>query len=145
MVDTKKRYYYHVTQENWGKRIKLSPRTWGDNRADEEPEDSRICVSTSIEGCLVALCGCLAGGGIAYVYRTVSQVKAVKPYNVVDSRITGERWLIRATTFEKYGRVIKKQLPKSMLEISVGDSGMLTDQRKFKRKLVNNKNWFLRY
>ena len=141
---TEPRYYYHVTQKRWPNRLQLKPRDWGYHRMDEEPDDARICVSPTIEGCLIALAGCIEGDSIVSVYKTVCKVKAISPVNVIDSKITEEMWLVRPTTFERYGRIAKHHIPRGLLELSVGDSSTLQDQRNFKRKLLKNNSWLIR-
>jgi len=141
MVATRQ-YYYHITQKDWRYKKKLKPKSYGSNRGDEEPNDRRICVSPTIEGCLLALGCCLGGSRPAYVYRTSSIVIAKKPYNVDDAKITGEMWLIRPTSFELFGRIIIRNLPRSLLCTSVGYKDTFNDQRNFKRELLKNRDWF---
>ena len=81
-----KRYYYHLTENNWGKQIVLSPRINGANRDEEEPEVPRICVSPEIAGCFVSICCSLFDR--LNLYRTEKEVIAFRPYNIIDSHIT---------------------------------------------------------
>jgi hypothetical protein len=137
------RYYYHVTQEEWPNKIKLRPRSFGDNRSDDEPTDSRICVAPTIEGCLVALGLCLSDCSNTYVYRTVRKVLAKKPYNVVDASISGEAWLTKPTTFKLYGEIVHENLPLNFFKLSVGDPDAISlqVQRHFRKALKQRRNW----
>jgi len=93
----KKQYLYHVTEENWGKSVILSPKSHGCNRDDSEPDTPRICTSTTIAGCLVAIY--LNQLKTVNVYRTRHKVGYVKPQGVLDYKITGEKWIIKPTEF----------------------------------------------
>jgi hypothetical protein len=139
-----RQYYYHITQKKWAYKKLLKPKSYGSNRGDDEPVDRRICVSPTIEGCLLAL-GCCLSYAPAFVYRTSNKVIANKPYDVQDAKITGEMWLIRPASFERYGEIIMENLPNSLLDISVGDYESFADQRHFKRELLKNKNWFRKF
>lgn len=144
MVATKQ-YYYHITQKNWPPKKLLKPKSYGSNRGDDEPTDCRICVAPTIEGCLLALGCCLDNWRPAFVYRTSNKAIAKKPYDVTDAKITGEMWLIKPTSFEQYGEIIIKNLPGLLLSTTVGGYESLEDQRYFKRQLLKNKNWFIKY
>jgi hypothetical protein len=141
---TTKQYYYHITQKRWSNKKILKPRSYGANRGHGEPDDLRICVAPTIEGCLLALGSCLEYYKTTYVYRTSNKVIAKKPYEVDDAKITGEMWLIRPTTFDLYGRVILRELPETLLNIQVGDHDAFNDQRYFKRELLKNRDWFIK-
>jgi len=143
MVATRQ-YYYHITQKNWPYKKKLKPKSYGSNRSDEEPDDRRICVSSTIEGCLLALGSCLDWRA-TFIYRTSSKVVAKKPYNVEDAKITGEMWLVRPSSFELYGEINLENLPESLLNTNVGDKDAFDQQRYFKRILLKNKNWIIKF
>lgn len=97
------RYWYHVSTTLRAKEVILTPRDndSGFNRADDEPDTLRICVSPSLEQCIIAVP--YYYNTIFSVYRTKTKVKANRPINVFDSKITQEGWLIKPTTFIKMG------------------------------------------
>lgn len=104
----RKRYYYHLTRESWGDNITLSPRSNGCNRADDEPDIPRICVSSDVAGCLVSVyCSMYSDLNI---YRTENEVEAFKTYNIPDSCVTNEHWLLQDTKFILFGRLRRKIL-----------------------------------
>jgi len=98
-------YFFHVTRKSeWGKEIKLFPRSTGDNRDPDEGDDARICVSTTPWHCCVALGNLvtITSYNNLYIYRTKYAVNAKRaPKQVFDRKITDEYWLIRPTTFVK--------------------------------------------
>ena len=71
------RYYYHLTSCDWGNKVVLHPRVKGYYRAEDEPFVSRICVSSEIEGCMVAV-PCAQFRSIN-IYRTAMKVEAAFP------------------------------------------------------------------
>jgi hypothetical protein len=91
-----KGYFYHVTDNsNWANEIRLKPRIT--SRCDQnEPEVFRICVCPTVVGCFMAAC---YTEGYHRVYRTKRKVSSVKPYDVYDAEVTGERWLLEPTDF----------------------------------------------
>jgi len=99
-----KKYYYHVTEKFWGKQITLNPRITGKKRdLDYEPKVKRICVSSTIEGCLTAVY--LYEMTEWNIYRTKRKVIAHKTKDIPDSKITNEFWLKRPTQFVYHGSV----------------------------------------
>jgi hypothetical protein len=140
------KYYYHITQKSWPDKITLRPKKSGCNRASTEPKIYRTCVSSSIEGCLVALGCCLYWQGIDLpgidIYRTVNKVLAVEPYDVLDSCVTKEKWLTRPIRFEKVG-FINKKLPKQVYNLSTGDLDRVPSQYKLLDLLRNRKQNFV--
>jgi len=101
-----KRYYYHITNEPWKNTVRLYPRETGDNRDEREPKTARICVAPTIEGCLVAMyVNRSMFGEYVYLYRTKNKVTARKSTGIMDSHITGEKWIVRPTTFVKIGEL----------------------------------------
>jgi len=133
-----KKYYYHITTKNWPDDITLKPRKYGANRADEEPKISRICVAPTIEGCLIALGSCLPLSSNIYIYRTIRKVKAITPNDVIDSKITGEMWLLRPIKFKYVGVIKKKTLPEQLCWLDVGRKEALNLQKKYKKILKKN-------
>jgi hypothetical protein len=138
----KRHFYYHVTQKKWPKRITLSPRKIGEHRAIDEPEINRICVSPSIEECIIALGSCLKYYSNINIYRTVSKVYAYNSYDIPDSHITQEKWLINPTRFMKIGAV-NYLIPESIFDLSVGNSSGFEKQIENLKKLQNMKLKFV--
>lgn len=89
------RYWYFITQNDMGTSMSLNPRC-PINKCDEEPNIARICVAKSAANCMTAIN--LVTGKV-YVYRTRRKVKARVPYDVYDSHITTEHWLMSRTRF----------------------------------------------
>ena len=89
------RYWYFITQENMGNTMSLNPRC-PINKCDDEPRTKRICVAPTAANCMNAID---LNMGNLYVYRTRRKVKARVPYNVYDSHITKEHWLMSRTRF----------------------------------------------
>ena len=44
------------------------------------------------------------------IYRTVKPVKSIKPIEVIDAGLTGERWLTEVCEFTQVGKLSKDQL-----------------------------------
>lgn len=131
-----KRYLYHVTQ---GKISNLNwePRDYGVNRSDLEPDIARICCSTSIQGCLIALCSCLENDEDIVILRSVKKVNYYIPTKkeVVDSKITNEVWRLKKTSF-KVLKIIKPHiLPQKLFDISVGTLASIHKQSLLLREL----------
>lgn len=89
------RYWYFITQKDMGQTMSLTPRC-PHNKNDDEPRTRRICVAPTAANCMNAI---NLNIGKVYVYRTRRQVKARVPYNVYDSHITKEHWLLSKTRF----------------------------------------------
>lgn len=102
------KYYYHLTQENWGGEVVLKPRGDGTNRDINEPKTERICVSASIEGCFVAIY--IDELKRFNVYRTKRRVRAAKPIKIPDSHITEEFWLDKTTRFIRIGKIKRAEI-----------------------------------
>lgn len=119
-----KRYWYFVTQEDMGETMSLNPRTpYG--MCDDEPYTKRICVAPTAHHCMSAI-GLYTGYNTkVYVYRTRRQVKARKPYNVGDSSLTKEHWLMERTRFTRVA-VIPFHRPTSW---ECGDRGCNVGER----------------
>ena len=109
-----KRYWYHVSTTLNRKLHKLIP--WdsdeGFNRASDEPEGKRICVSPTIEQCIVAIP--YSYNSVLYVYRTLNKVRAIKSHGIFDGKVTDEAWIKSPTYFQKIGKIrfddIEKEL-----------------------------------
>jgi len=96
------RYWYFITEKDMGTTMTLHPRQpWG--MSEGEPYTKRICVAPTAAHCMSAIdvgSDCRSGEtGKVYVYRTRRQVKARVPYNVYDSHVTKEHWLMSSTRF----------------------------------------------
>lgn len=103
------KYYYHLTDEKWPKNKLLKPRSDGEKRDTfYEPDFSRICVSSSIEGCLVSIY--LHDMERFRIYRTKDKTTALKPFDVWDADITDEYWLDQPTKFILIGELEKPLL-----------------------------------
>lgn len=89
-------YFYHITEQKWGKSITLYPRNHGIKRCPNEPMIERICVGPSVVHCLSATV--LDSIGFR-VYKTKCKVISYYPIGVIDSRYTWEKWLIGLTEF----------------------------------------------
>lgn len=110
------RYWYHVSTTLENKLEHLIPRDFeaGFNRTPSEPLGSRICVSPTIEQCIVAIPYHL--GDTIAIYRTVNKVSAKAPEGVFDKNVTDEGWLEESTDFVKIG-MLDFQLVETKLKI----------------------------
>lgn len=105
-----KRYWYHVSTTLKNNKEYLIP--WGEqegfNRSGDEPDGNRICVAPTIEQCITAI------PYVPYctlrIYRTENKVKATKPVDVFDSKITKEGWLLEPTTFIQIGKLYLEEI-----------------------------------
>ena len=84
----------------------LTPRipeaaVWG----YEDKKQKRVCFSTSIKRCLIALSDC---NGQYYVYVPVNQHKAYSPTSteVVDVSETNEKWITRPVKVKCIGAIV---------------------------------------
>lgn len=101
------RYWYFITQKDMGEEMSLSPRH-PIHTDDDEPLLRRICVAPTAAHCMTAIS--LYTHSDLYVYRTRRKVKATKAWNVYDSHITKEHWLLGKTRFVKVDTIdFKKQ------------------------------------
>lgn len=97
------RRWYHLSTNFNHRLIRIVPWDKDFSRCPTEPPGKRICVAPTIEQCLTALPYC--EGSEYTVYRTVKRLKAMKPVNVFDSKVTQEGWLQKPTEFIKLGRI----------------------------------------
>jgi hypothetical protein len=104
-VYSQKKYWYHLSCTLSRKTERMKPREnhEGFNRADHEPNYARICVSPSIEQCLVAIP--YDAYDIFAVYRTKNKELAERPLDIFDAEITEEGWLTKPTNFELIGKI----------------------------------------
>ncbi len=92
---------FHVTNENWGNEIILSPRVSKRFKWLGEPETPRICVAETPEQAW------FAAGSDSFptkIYECNSQ-NSIPAENVEDSPVTGERWLLTDTKFKLIGEI----------------------------------------
>jgi len=134
----KRSFYYHVTRENMGSKIVLSPRAIRccDTR---EPDLDRICVSPTISGCFAAIS---IGSGEYNVYRTKDRVLAHIPKRVADVSVTREKWLLEPTEFVRVCKIPKTtvyQLPDG----GRGDESELWNQAQEKKEIKEILNKYL--
>ena len=102
-------FLFHITKKrSWGEKKVLAPKIKGINRGCGEPEISRTCVASTITGCFLAIP--YYPGESFYVYRTYHKVRGYYPYDVCDSRMTREKWLLSPTTFIKVGYISRELL-----------------------------------
>jgi hypothetical protein len=94
--DYRSKIYFHCSHDLDLDSI-LEPRGYGINRAGDEPLVFRICVSPRISQCLSAVS--FSSGRSIGVY--ACKTKAWTSFNVCDSKITGEKWILDETEFEK--------------------------------------------
>lgn len=109
----KKRYWYHISTTLNKKNELLEPRSndEGFNRTDGEPDIKRICVSPTLEQCLVAVP--YSKWDEISVYKTKEKVIARKSRKVFDSSITQEGWITISTPFVRVGSLNMARLEKT--------------------------------
>lgn len=141
------RYYYHLTDQDWGKTKILRPRSSGCNRDSAfEPDTARICVSSTISGCFVAKY--VQDMHEFYIYRTKRKVCAVPPVEVLDHKITNEYWLLNTTKFVLHAKLDANSMDDIAndfnemfgdMTCSLGDGRSKTEkwQKKMKVKIAN--------
>ena len=107
--DKTARYYYHVSQKRINEDSPVDNILFTPLGSDKcggrgayEPTDSRTCVTPTISQCFTALSNNVWSeeGRVWYIYRTRNKVQACFPYDVPDSHITDERWLVRPIRFK---------------------------------------------
>jgi hypothetical protein len=140
----KKRYYYHITQEEWAEEVVLSPRKV-ERQGDDEPKTARICVAPSTVHCFVALGKSLSEHGLTYVYRTKYKVKAESPFRVSDSHITKEMWLKTPKRFKRIKTFSEEELnsiyPVLPTQVGYKNRNVLANQRR-SLNLLKKKLWY---
>jgi len=134
----KRQHYYHVSENRlaYHNTVTLYPLDSEDmnGRGDFEPNNARICVGPTIPHCFSAICHQWLFSKV-YIYRTVNKVLARYPYDVSDSRITREKWLIHPTKFILIHTICPKinHWPKS-IPCGDGSYGNLQAQLKYMHK-----------
>lgn len=132
------RYYYHVTEEYWGDRKVLKPRSIGCNRDISELNIPRICVAPSIEQCLIAIY--ISRKYDYCVYRTlnpISDCDIKNPIRISDAYITEEKWIIKKTTFIYLGNISNEAKSFGDFECLLGDGSRKSEnwQKRTLKKL----------
>ena len=94
-----KRSWYHCTTYNHGDKVTFDPQDDGINRGDGEPMIARTCVGPRISNCLAALP--YIRNAEIYVYRTARRIFAHHPFQVMDSKVTREKWIIKQVRLVK--------------------------------------------
>jgi len=107
--------YYHITQQDFGPEVKFTPRV-PFHISVGEPRTPRVCVSSTIEGSLIALRGVLGVWGPTYVYKAEEPFEVVEPEKVYDFKVTGEMWIVEPVVFKKVSTfVLGNILPPEVL------------------------------
>lgn len=115
--DSIRRYYFHLSTKDLhvgrkktdGSKNPEAPfvlrplRGDTDNRIDSEPDIPRTCVAHSIINCLIAIPAFIDLTYTYNIYRTTKRIASHIPYDVIDSEITCERWLLSPTEFQWLG------------------------------------------
>jgi len=132
--------FYHVSPADFGATVEFSPRP-PINVGYTEPPWPRICVSDTIEGCLVAIgnvLGMLQAYDL-YVYRTAELVEVTRPVKVVDAEVTGEMWIDKNTTFERVRKIDLHMLPRDLVNdlfaLQSGREEALDSQKRVRNRL----------
>ncbi len=133
-ITKNKKYYYHITSFDWGFRKKLFPRHFP--KKELEPPFKRICVSSIISGCMLAI-SCVCLGHTTYVYRTEHKVNVIYPWRVYDAWLTKERWLIKPTWFVQCA-VISENILSKIKKLKQNSQSLKTDILIIQRVLLEN-------
>jgi hypothetical protein len=106
-----KKYWFHITDQDWPSKIVLEPKLYGDNWGPDEAGPSRISVAPTIEQCFAAVP--YSEYDTDYqVFKTEQQVDAEPADNDIigDFAITNEHWLFEPTSFIKVFTVPREDL-----------------------------------
>jgi hypothetical protein len=125
-----RRYWFHISTTLNKEEIVLSPRSndEGFNRLDTEPDIKRICVSPSLEQCLVAVP--YHKHDVYFIYRTKVPVRAKPAKEVYDSSVTQEGWITTKTKFIKVGELNLKRVDGYIKLIDeAATSGLLSESK----------------
>ena len=98
----RKRDLFHVSRFDHGEKLKVERRIPMFPHKSE-PSVPRLCVSPSIPGCVSATF--FESGARAYIYKTNKPRRGVRPFDVWDSIITGERWILPGGELERVGEI----------------------------------------
>lgn len=133
--------FYHISPVDFGATVEFSPRN-PTHQGFGEPSLPRICVSDTVEGCLVAIGNVLGYNRIwvVYVYRTAELVEVVRPgRGVSDAEVTGEMWILETTLFERVGKVDLRTLPQDLVNdlfaLQAGSADAIDAQKRVRNRL----------
>ena len=130
--------YFHISPNDLGDTVTLDPRDPTGFGLDE-PTDPRICVSSTVEGCLVAVTDAIADDEFIYIYKAQGSPEVVKPHGVADALVTGEQWLTSPTTFKKIATMPTSAIPRDLWEEFMNVSTMGTPSDLIKQEDVKQK------
>lgn len=85
---------WHLSAVPLGPRVVLRPRIPRDPAPFENRTVPRICVASTLAGCVAALRTTYYAGAFWYCYRVLAVAPTVEPIAVPDARRTGERWIL---------------------------------------------------
>lgn len=96
--------YFFISRKNHDNKI-LNPRIPKNRLPSEDEKTARICVSTSITGCLAAVQG-LKEGNTVYIH-TCESNEIIQPTKdqVPDVYFTGEIWITESVQMELIGKI----------------------------------------
>lgn len=96
--------YFHCSQNIRGNVVGLTPRGSGPNRGEGEPDILRTCVCSRISHCLAA--ALFSANKTIRVYAAIAY--AWTPYDVIDSELTKEKWILEYSIFRKVAEIPKQ-------------------------------------
>lgn len=97
-----KQFWYHCSQKDHGVRW-VPERRCPSNIGKSEPRTPRLCVAPFVPDCFVA--ALFEAPAPVHVYRTAKKYSGIKPRDVHDAPLTGERWLIPPVVLERVGTI----------------------------------------
>ena len=135
-------FYYHISERRLGQRKRITLYPVGSDvakgRGPTEPDNARICVSPTIAHCFTAISQNSYFQKM-HIYRTYRKVIARYPYEVPDSRVTREKWLVHPTRFILVHVLNMKELrdkwPKPVSDAGNGDSWILRAQKEYRHEV----------
>jgi hypothetical protein len=102
---------FHITTApNWGPVKLLKPRSRGPFRGEDEPRIARTCFAPSPGHCLSAILGSLDTYRPIHIYSTFGPVESYYTYDVCDSHITREKWILEPVQVRRVGRIERQHL-----------------------------------
>lgn len=132
--------YYHITQKDFGYKVKFKPRI-PVNASEDEPNIPRTCVAPTVEGCFAAL-GNVILPGIIYVYKVQGNPVVFNPKGVPDFKITGEKWLQEIVLFKKVDTIKESDISDDIWDVIERTCvGRKNDENQKKLKKII-KQWF---
>lgn len=109
--------YYHLSYKDLGRTCIFKPRIPSNRHSVEDDTTSRICVCSTIEGCLLAVegvknireyrnCSYYAHDYEPFsVYELTGKAYSPTPAEVGDVQLTGELWLLKPTKGQRVGYI----------------------------------------